>query len=156
MPDHAAATFNRGLLLRGKTGVAAQLDRAGAASAVQDDQGKLELSAALRFADEQQLEVQRGGQWKVMAATELQQAGKALVGLAFRLPASGEAVASSRVQVAVQVQYAPSAQLFVHHSGSWLVGTVRQTMRRGDGDDQGMVHLIDTQSHGQLDLELQA
>jgi tetratricopeptide (TPR) repeat protein/predicted Ser/Thr protein kinase len=157
VPDHAAATFNRGLVSGRKKRVTAQLDRAGAASVVQDDRGKLELVSAVRFAAEQQLEVQRGGQWKMVAASELNQAaqarGKSLVDLAYRLPMPGETVAdASRVQVVVRVQYAPSAQLFVHHGGSWLAGTVHHTMLRGD--DQRMVHLIETQSHGRLELEL--
>ena len=112
----------------------------------------------MRFADGQQLEVQRGGKWEAVAARELNQAlpaGKPLIDLAYRLPATlGGTVAVSRVPVDVQIQYAPSMHLFIHERGSWLAGTVHNSEWRGTGNQQRLLHFIDTQTHGQLELQL--
>ncbi len=57
-PNHTPATFNKA---HGAHGAAAlQLDRTGAAGAIDDGRGKLELANAVTFAPEQQLEVRRG------------------------------------------------------------------------------------------------
>ena len=53
-PDHKEATFNVGVVQGQKQGVAAQVDRTGAAGAVDDGRGKVELASAVRFAPEQQ------------------------------------------------------------------------------------------------------
>jgi hypothetical protein len=77
-PNHAPATFNKAQR-QGQHKVAAlQLDRTGAASAMDDDRGKLVLANAVTFAPKQQLEVYRGGRWQKVPADKLA-TSKALV-----------------------------------------------------------------------------
>jgi tetratricopeptide (TPR) repeat protein len=128
-PNHAPATFNKAQRQgQGQRKAAAlQLDRTGAASAMDDDRGKLELANAVTFTPKQQLEVYRGGQWQKVPANKLA-TSKALVLLNYRTSSS------SRLNDELHSSFKPmhynvAQKLFVFKGGHWCVGKVKKNFR---------------------------
>eukprot|EP00935_MAST-01C_sp_MAST-1C-sp1_P000968 g968.t1 len=117
-PNHAAATFNKSQ--GDRVGASLLLDRTGAAGAVEDSRGKVELTSALSFAPGQQLEVYQRGRWETVDASEVEKAtGKPLLLLNYR-PAKNERVGTR------PAYYATEQQLLVYHEKSWFVGKVKK------------------------------
>eukprot|EP00935_MAST-01C_sp_MAST-1C-sp1_P002268 g2268.t1 len=104
-PDHLAATFNIGLLQSGRDWTTAQVDRSGAAGAVEDGRGKVELANAVSYAPGQQLEVHRHGKWKRVRAGDL--GDKPLINLMHRVLAH-EAL-----------EYTPEQLLLMDEGAEW-------------------------------------
>eukprot|EP00935_MAST-01C_sp_MAST-1C-sp1_P002334 g2334.t1 len=115
-PGHAAATSNISLLEGTRQGTAT-LDRTGAAGAVEDSRGKVDLAKALIFAPGQQLEVYRGGKWEQTDASNL---NTPLVELTYRLPSQ------------LAPDYSPEQPLLVHEDDKWVCKQAEKTSLRLD------------------------
>jgi tetratricopeptide (TPR) repeat protein len=121
-PNHAPAIFNKA---QGHNEAAAlQLDRTGAAGAMDDDRGKLELANAVTFAPKQQLEVRHGDQWQKVAADELA-TSKALVLLNYRI-SNDELHPESYSK---PMHYNVAQNLFVFEGGRWCAGKGKNNFR---------------------------
>jgi serine/threonine protein kinase/energy-coupling factor transporter ATP-binding protein EcfA2 len=111
-PDHSIATYNAGIKERGE-GTEARFDRSGAAGAVEDNSGQVELVDAFSFDPEQQVDVYKKGTWECVDATSSEQP---LLRLNYRpLRCTWYAVDAQR--------------LFVLHRGEWCIGTVSESCR---------------------------
>jgi hypothetical protein len=161
-PNHASATFNKAQIQRHLKASALQLDRTGAAGAMDDGRGKMELTGPVTFARTQQLEVHYGGRmggWQKVPADSL--GSQSLVALTYRIPTARASARGAGKMSALRVQYAPGTQLMVYDRCEWVLGRVGREVEKqlGRGQqvvDQQVVHVIDTATHGQLELELTA
>eukprot|EP00935_MAST-01C_sp_MAST-1C-sp1_P002698 g2698.t1 len=127
-PDHKEATFNAGLLQPGST-ARPQLDRSGAAGAVEDNRGKVDLANALIFAPGQQLEVYYGdGKWEQTDASDLK---APVIELAYRLPPQ------------LAPNYSPQQLLLVQEDGKWLCKRAQETIMRLDSTNHAPVLFAD-------------
>jgi tetratricopeptide (TPR) repeat protein len=154
-PNHAPATFNKAQMQGHHHEAAAlQLDRTGAAGAMDDSRGKLELANAVTFAPKQQLEVHRGGRWQKVLADQV--TSKAFIGLTYRLPTINVRTAGAEPDKApaLRVQYAPGTRLLVYDRCEWIFGRVERVTEKERSGQHG--HVIETAAHGQLELNLTA
>jgi tetratricopeptide (TPR) repeat protein len=123
-PNHAPATFNKAQRQGHDEAAALQLDRTGAAGAMEDGRGKLELANAVTFAPQQQLEVHLGGRWQKLPADELAiYTSKALVLLNYRI--SNDELHSNMKPM----HYNVAQPLFLFKGGHWCVGKVKKHFR---------------------------
>jgi serine/threonine protein kinase/energy-coupling factor transporter ATP-binding protein EcfA2 len=129
--DHPQATVNVGMVHVGGALGVAQLDRSGAAGAVDSSAGKVDMLHAIIFSPKQKMEVycKTGNTplaWQSMATKELEGGGTALVHLNYRLPSNPNPRAD--ITKMVPLWYSANAQvLFVYHRGSWRIGKVQKS-----------------------------
>ncbi len=125
-PGHREATFNRSQSSR--EGATVQLDRTGAAGAVDDSRGKVNLASALSFAPGQQLEVHRHGRWERIDAAEVSKAMDKSFLLFNQHPAERGGVRA--------VYYKIEQQLLVFWEGEWCIGSSKQHKSKADFEEE--------------------